>query len=78
MGKRNEIAVAEKPAPIALADRLDFEKAPASVVLPALSFELQRLAASMRDVADVSLEMDMTSEGVSLKFRAYSRRLPLM
>ncbi|MBB3540802.1 hypothetical protein [Rhizobium sp. BK399] len=80
MVKRNEIAVAETPlpVPVSLAERLDFQNAPASTVLPALSFELTKLAGAMQNVADLSVELDMRADGVSLKFRAYSRRPSLM
>jgi hypothetical protein len=65
----------EKPqAPAPLIDRLDFQNAAPSVVLPALAFQLQALASNIGDLGDVSVQLEMTTNSASLSFRAYSRK----
>lgn len=73
-GRRQLVAVETPPPPPALIDRLDFENAPPSVVLPALAFQLQQLAGSIHDLGDLCLQLDMSPNSASLSFRAYARK----
>jgi hypothetical protein len=74
MVKRTALAVVKPAAPVALVDRLDFEQASPSVVLPALAFELHKLAQGIEGLGDLSVEMELTPSSCSLKFRAYKAR----
>jgi hypothetical protein len=70
--KSSQVAVQERPLHQIAA--LDLERVPPSALVSEMAFTVQGLAANIDNLADVSLEMTMTAEGASLKFRAYSRR----